>query len=36
MNRTEFSDCGDERPQHVVDEQDRLKAKILEIAKRLP
>jgi hypothetical protein len=36
MNRTEFSDCGDERPQHVVDEQDRLKAKILEIAKGLP
>ena len=35
MKRTEFEDCGDERPVKVVEETDQLKAAILTKAKEI-
>jgi hypothetical protein len=35
MKRTEFEDCGDERPQRVVDETEKIKTAILEKAKTI-
>lgn len=34
MHREKYDPCGDERPQHVIDEQDRLKKAILERVKQ--
>lgn len=36
MKREEFGDCGDERPQRVLDEQEQLKQTILQVAAQLP
>jgi hypothetical protein len=35
MSRTEFEDCGDDRPQRMVDEQQSLVAEILDEAKKV-
>lgn len=34
MNRTEYESCGDERPRRLIDEQEEIKKKILELAAR--
>ena len=36
MAREELDDCGDERPKHVIDEQEKIYRRILEIASKLP
>jgi hypothetical protein len=36
INREKFEDCGDDRPQLVLDEMAKLKEKILEVAKSVP
>jgi len=35
MKRTEFEDCGDERPSRVVDETEKIKTAILDKAKTI-
>jgi hypothetical protein len=34
MNRTEYESCGEERPKRLIEEQDEIKQKILELAAR--
>jgi hypothetical protein len=36
LNREKFEDCGDERPDRVLDEMEALRAEILETGKKVP
>lgn len=36
MSRSEFEDCGDKRPEKVIEEQDQFRQEILRIAGTLP